>query len=79
MNHNNDDMHWKVIESEYLHRRPWLTVRKETLEMPNGKVVPEYYVLEYPNWVNIIAITNEGKYIMVEQYRPGIRRTCMEL
>ncbi|MEA4917936.1 NUDIX hydrolase [Proteiniphilum sp.] len=79
MNHNNDDMHWIVIESEYLHRRPWLTVRKETLEMPNGKVVPEYYVLEYPNWVNIIAITNEGKYIMVEQYRPGIRRTCMEL
>ena len=37
---------WKVLESEYLHQRPWLTVRKEKLEMPNGNVVPEYYVLE---------------------------------
>lgn len=79
MDHKNGNSDWKVIESEYLHKRPWLTVRRETLEMPDGKVVPEYYVLEYPNWVNIIATTKEGKFIMVKQYRPGIRRTCMEL
>ncbi len=70
---------WKVLESEYLHKRPWLTVRKEKLEMPNGNVIPEYYVLEYPNWVNTIAITKEGQFIMVQQYRPGIEKTCFEL
>ncbi|MBF6627761.1 MAG: NUDIX hydrolase [Proteiniphilum sp.] len=70
---------WKVLESEYLHKRPWLTVRKEKLEMPNGNVVPEYYVLEYPDWVNIIAITKEGEFILVQQYRPGIGKTCFEL
>lgn len=72
-------MRWKVIKSEYLHKRPWLTVRQESLEMPDGTIVPEYYVLEYPNWVNVIAITNEGKFILVKQYRPGIRETCIEL
>lgn len=70
---------WKVIESEYLHNRPWLTVRREKLLMPNGNIVPEYYVLEYPNWVNIIAITKEGQFILVQQYRPGIGETCFEL
>jgi len=70
---------WKVLESEYLHKRPWLTVRKEKLEMPNGNVVHDYFVLEYPNWVNIIAINREGKFILVEQYRPGIGETCIEL
>ncbi len=70
---------WKVLESEYLHNRPWLTVRRETLQMPNGTVVPEYYVLEYPDWVNIIAITKERQFILVKQYRPGIGATCLEL
>ena len=70
---------WKVLESEYLHNRPWLTVRRETLQMPDGTVVPEYYVLEYPDWVNIIAITKERQFILVKQYRPGIGTTCLEL
>mgnify|MGYP001000657307 CR=1 FL=1 len=77
--HPEKDMRWKVIDSEYLHRRPWLTVRRETLQMPDGTLVPEYYVLEYPNWVNTIAITREGKFLLVEQYRPGIGKTCIEL
>lgn len=29
----------------------------------------EYYVLEYPNWVNVVAITEDDKVIMVKQYR----------
>jgi ADP-ribose pyrophosphatase len=47
--------------------------------MPNGNIVPEYYVLEYPNWVNIIAITKDKKFVMVKQYRPGIEEVCFEL
>ena len=38
-----------VLKSEYLFRRPWLTVRRETIQLPNGHMVPEYYVLEYPD------------------------------
>jgi len=79
MNNITHPLPWKVLESEYLHKRPWLTVRKEKLQMSNGKVIPEYYVLEYPNWVNIIAITKEGQFILVQQYRPGIGETCFEL
>lgn len=79
MEKKDDSFRWKVIESEYIHQRPWLTVRKETLEMPDGRIVSEYYVLEYPNWVNIIAITKQKEYILVKQYRHGIEETCMEL
>jgi NUDIX domain. len=75
----NDNRRWKVLESKYLHNRPWLTVREERLQMPNGNIIPEYYVLEYSNWVNIIAITKEGRFIIVRQYRHGIEETCYEL
>ena len=70
---------WKTLSSEYLHRRPWLTVRKDVVQLPNGVIHDEYYVLEYPTWVNIIARTRNGKYVMVEQYRHGLHEIFTEL
>ena len=51
---------WKVVKSEYLARKPWFTVRHESIELPDGRSIPDYYVFEYPDWVNVIAITKEG-------------------
>lgn len=45
---------WKTVSSKYLFRRPWLTVRCEDMLLPNGNHIPEYYILEYPDWVNTI-------------------------
>ena len=70
---------WEVMESEYLIRRPWLTARRDTVKMPNGVVIPEYYVLEYPTWINVIAITEEGDFVLVRQYRHGLGETRYEL
>lgn len=70
---------WKVLSSEYLIKRPWLTARRDKLELPDGRIVPEYYVLEYPDWVNVIAITKDGHFVMERQYRHALGRTCYEL
>ncbi|MGM9852868.1 MAG: NUDIX hydrolase [Muribaculaceae bacterium] len=70
---------WKTLESKYLIRRPWLTARVDKVELPNGVVHPEYYVLEYPSWVNVIAITAEGRFVMVEQYRHGLGDVFTEI
>lgn len=63
---------WETVSSEYLIKRPWLTARRDVLRMPDGKIVPEYYVLEYPTWVNIIAITADGEFVLVCQYRHAL-------
>jgi len=70
---------WKVLKSEYLFKRPWFTVREEEVEVANGKIIPEYYVLEYPDWVNTIAITRDKQCVMVSQYRHGLGQTNFEL
>jgi 8-oxo-dGTP pyrophosphatase MutT (NUDIX family) len=72
-------MNWKVLESEYLHNEPWLTIRKDKCEMPNGNVVPAFYVNEYPEWVNAFALTKEGEVVMVKQYRHGVQEVGIEL
>lgn len=75
----NPEEAWKVISSEYLHKEPWLTVRKDHVVLPNGNHIPSYYILEYPEWVNTIAITREGLFVFIRQYRHGIRKTAYEL
>lgn len=73
-------MEWKLLSREYLLRYPpWLTVRRDSLQLPNGNIIPDYYVLEYPDWVNIIPITEDGKFVMVTQYRHGIGRVLTEI
>ena len=70
---------WKTLDSKYLIRRPWLTARRDTVRLPDGRVNDEYYVLEYPTWINVIAITKNGGFLMVEQYRHGLGDVFVEL
>ena len=42
----NEEGKWKIIKSEYLFRRPWLTVRRDCVELPDGRQNPEFYVME---------------------------------
>ena len=76
---NNTNKVWKILHSKYLIKRPWLTARLDKLELPDGRIVPEYYVLEYPDWVNVIAITKDGHFVMERQYRHALGCTCFEL
>lgn len=72
-------MEWKKLDSEYLYRDRWLTVRKDRVALPDGPVIPSYYVLEYPDWISVIGLTKKGEFIMIRQYRHGIERVSYEL
>ena len=72
-------MEWKTLSQKYLIKRPWMTARVDRVELPTGAIIDEYYVLEYPDWVNTIAITKEGKFVFVRQYRYAIGKTVNEL
>lgn len=70
---------WRVLSSEYIARRPWFTVRRESVQLPTGAVVPEWYVFEFPDWVNVIAVTDDGHFVMISQYRHALGDTRYEL
>ena len=74
-----EEKKWTILESEYLIKRPWLTARRDVAQLPDGRINHEYYVLEYPDWVNIIAITEDGDFVLERQYRHALGNTCYEL
>jgi ADP-ribose pyrophosphatase len=73
------DLRWKTISSEYLFRDIWFTVRKDVCERQDGTIISPYYVYEFPTWVTIFALTEDGKVIMVRQYRHALDVTAWEL
>ena len=59
---------WKVVKSEnILHLGEWLSVRQETVELPSGRQIPTWFVLEFPDWINVIAITKDGTPLQAAQ------------
>ncbi len=79
MKFDDGNMKWKILRSEKLIERPWMNVRRDSVELPNGKVYDEYYVLHYPTWVNVIAITKDGKFLLERQYRHGLGIVSTEI
>ena len=60
---------WKTLKSEYIHKSPFGNIRKDICELPNGIIIDDYYVNEYPDWVNAVVLTKEKQVVLVEQYR----------
>ncbi len=69
---------WKVKGSRYLLRERFLTARVDHCVTPAGIEVP-YYVLEYPGWVNVVALDKEDHLILVRQYRHALGDISLEL
>ena len=69
---------WKLLDSEYLVDTPWLKVAKEKCDLPNGKVIDDFYTLWQPDWVMILARTKDCKWIMTKQYRHGSQAIELE-
>jgi 8-oxo-dGTP pyrophosphatase MutT (NUDIX family) len=70
---------WKTLESSYLYNRPWLTMRQDRVRLTNGQIIDDYYVWEFPSWINVLALTPERKVVLIRQYRHGIGRVYYEL
>lgn len=72
-------MEWKTLRSEYLFKDIWFTVRKDSCQRPDGKIVEPYYVYEFPEWVTAVALTTDGKVVMERQYRHALGMTMYEI
>ena len=53
-------------------------VREEHVRVNDGRR-SDFYVIESPNWVNIVGATKNGEIIMIEQFRQGIGEITLEL
>lgn len=69
-----------MLKSEQLlNKGTWMNLRQERVQLPSGSIVPEWFILEFPDWINVIAITRDGQFVMEDQYRHALGQTGFEL
>jgi ADP-ribose pyrophosphatase len=72
--------HWKVRNRRSeLKRGPWLEVFRETIELPSGRLVDDFYSVTMQDFVVVVAITRAGEIVVETLYRHGSGGTTASL
>jgi len=70
---------WERLGSALVGDYGIFRVRRDRVRSPRTGAVFERHVLELPDWVNVVALAEDGRLVLVEQFRHGRRATTLEL
>jgi ADP-ribose pyrophosphatase len=70
---------WEVGSTTEAHRNRLITVRNDKVKMPPDDHWAERYVVVHPGAVAVLAVDDEGRALMVRQYRHPVQRLMWEL
>lgn len=69
---------WKVLSYQQIIDTPYLKIRREEVEVPNGPIIPDYYIIENRGWAGIVPVTADGRFLLNLQYKHGIGLEVLE-
>jgi 8-oxo-dGTP pyrophosphatase MutT (NUDIX family) len=70
---------WPLITTEPLVETRVFTVVHRVSTSPRTGQGCDFYLLEAPDWVNIVPITRDGQLVLVRQYRQGVDGFTLEI
>jgi len=68
----------KTIQSQPIFKGKVISLKVDDVTLPNGET-SKREIVNHPGAVAIIAITSEGKLVVVEQYRKALERSIIEI
>ncbi|WGV25591.1 NUDIX hydrolase [Halotia branconii] len=70
---------WKILQSKMVLDNRWCQVRQDEIELPNGQIIDDFFVIVRPEIALILPITNQQEIVFVRQYRHGVGEILLEL
>ncbi len=68
----------KTIKSDLIFNGKMINLRVDTVELPGNKMATRE-IVDHPGAVAIVPITNDGKIVMVTQYRKPVEESLLEI
>ncbi|PLT34800.1 NUDIX hydrolase [Bacillus sp. V5-8f] len=68
----------KTLSSEKIFEGKVISLQVDEVELPDGNR-SKREIIKHPGAVAVIAVTNENKIVMVEQYRKALERSLVEI
>jgi ADP-ribose pyrophosphatase len=64
---------WKTkTRRTILDQRPWLFVEHHTVELPDGRLIPDWPWIITPDYVNVVAVTEDERFLCFRQVKYGV-------
>jgi 8-oxo-dGTP pyrophosphatase MutT (NUDIX family) len=70
---------WQTLTSKMVLEHPWCQIRLDEIELPNGKIIDDYFVYVRPDIALVLPITSNREVVLVRQYRHAIGDFFLEL
>lgn len=68
---------WETVESREIADCRIFKVREDSMQ--SGDKKGSFFIIENPDWVNVIAITKDSGIVLIEQFRHGIGEIILEI
>ena len=62
-------MSWKTIKTEEMFTAPYVTVRKDKVQLPDGAVIDDFYTVRIQDAALIVALTEDNRVLLKTEYR----------
>lgn len=69
---------WKLISSETAFAEKWFPIRKDTVELPSGEVIDDFFVSPLPDVALVVPVATENRFILCRQYKHGYGDVIVE-
>jgi len=70
---------WEQLGSEPALDHEHYRVRRDTVRLPGGRVVDDYFVGALSDYSLVVAITGAREVVLVRQWKQGVRRVVLDL
>lgn len=71
---------WKTKDRKLvLDDSPWLTVEHHTVELPDGRLLHDWPWVMTPSYINVVAVTEEGRFLCFHQVKYGIEGITLSI
>ncbi len=70
---------WATTASRIIHRDRWIHLRADTCRRHDGLIIDPFYVLEKPDFVHVLPVLEDGRLLLVRQWRHGGSTFSLEL
>ncbi len=70
---------WKILKELDVSPSKWFPVLQQTVELPNGKIIDDYFLSPMGDAVMVFPLTSKNELVLVKQYRHAIGEIAIEL
>ncbi len=70
---------WRLLGREKIFSRGFIDIYRDKYSKKEGEDGSYFYVMDLPDWINIVAVTKDKRVLLIKQYRFGTRSFHIEI